>query len=516
MTGKDINNWIMYHEIYQLARLGFKKAKIARYLVLDSRTVGKYLAMSEADYERFLTGPGRRDKKLSEYEEFVRDRLVEFPDTSAAQMYDWLKEHHPEFPDVTGRTVYNFVMFVRAEHNIPVVGPQREYFPVEELPYGRQGQVDFGEYNMRTPSGGRKKVYFFVMVLSRSRMKYLWFSEVPFTAALTSQTHEQAFAFFGGVPHTIVYDLDRIMVTSENLGQVLLTAAFKAYVASAGFELHFCRPADPESKGKVENVVGYVKKNFLYNRAYVDCDGLNSQGLAWLARTANHLPHNVTKKSPQTEHLIEQQHLTPHKPVLMENDYQSYYVRKNNCIPYKSNFYSLPAGTYQGRGSQVLLKKSGQTIDIYSLDEQLICSHQIASSTGKTVINTNHRRDSSKSLEELMSQAAGRFSDPDRARQYFGHIQERLPRYIRDHLQCILKALTDVAAEQADGALNFCMTHQLYSGTEFEQVLRVQASQTKQTVRPDPITLLHTDVVEKARQAPQASKLDDYESIINP
>lgn len=516
MTGKDINNWIMYHEIHQLARLGFKKAKIARHLVVDPRTVGKYLAMSEEDYQRFLTSGSQRNKKLSEYEGFVRDKLIDFPDTPAAQMHDWLKEHHPDFPDLTGRTVYNFVMFVRASHNIPVVGPQRDYFPVEELPYGQQAQVDFGQYNMRTPSGGRKKVYFFVMVLSRSRMKYLWFSETPFTAALASQAHEQAFAFFGGVPHTIVYDLDRIMVVDENMGEVLLTAAFKAYVASVGFNLHFCRPADPQSKGKVENVVGYVKKNFLTNRAYVDCDGLNSQGLEWLARTANHLPHNLTKKSPQTEHLIEQQHLSPHQPVLTENDYQTYHVRKNNAIAYRSNFYSLPEGTYQGRGSQVLLKQTGQTIDIYSSDEQLICSHQIAGGEGKTVINTNHRRDRSKSLEELMSQAAGCFPDPERARQYFARIQERLPRYTRDHLQCILKALRGVAAGQAEVALSFCLTNELYSGSEFEQVLRVQASQTKKATQSDPVRLLHTDVVEKARQAPEVSKLDDYESIINP
>lgn len=516
MTGKDLNNWIMYHEIHQLARLGFKKAKIARYLVIDVRTVAKYLAMSEEDYQRFLACGSQRNKKLNAYEGFVRDKLIEFPDTSAAQMHDWLKEHHPDFPAITGRTVYNFVMFVRGQHNIPVVELQRDYFPVEELPYGQQAQVDFGQYNMRTSSGGRKKVWFFVMVLSRSRMKYLWFSEVPFTASATSQAHERAFAFFGGVPETIVYDLDRIMVIDENMGEVLLTAVFKAYVGSVGFKLHFCRKADPQSKGKVENVVGYVKKNFLYNRPYVDTDGLNTQGLAWLGRTANHLPHNVTKKSPQAEHLMEQQHLRPHKPVLMENQYRSYYVRKNNTISYRSNFYSLPAGTYQGRGSQVLLKEAGQTIAIYSRDEQLICSHHIAGGKGKTVINTNHRRDSSKSLEELMNQAVSCFPDRDRARQYFRGIQGRLPRYTRDHLQCILKALSGVAAEQADGALNFCLTNELYSGTEFEQVLRVQTSETKKATRADPITLLHADVVKKARQTPQASNLDDYETIINP
>jgi hypothetical protein len=64
--------------------------------------------------------------------------------------------------------------------------------------------------------------------------------------------------------------------------------------------------------------------------------------------------------------------------------------------------------------------------------------------------------------------------------------------------------------------LSFCLTHQLYSGTEFEQVLRVQASETKKATQADPITLLRADVADKARQAPQASKLDDYESIINP
>ncbi|MEX2410894.1 MAG: IS21 family transposase, partial [Candidatus Paceibacterota bacterium] len=284
----------MYHEIHQLSRLGFKKAKIAHFLVLDVRTVGKYLAMSEDDYAQLLSRSRQRNKKLSPYEGFVRDRLSKFPDTSAAQMHDWLKEHHEDFPDITGRSVYNFVMFVRGEHNIPVVGIQRDFFPVEELPWAEQAQVDFGQYNMRTTAGTRKKVWFFVMVLSRSRMKYLWFSECPFTSESVCWAHEWAFAFFEGVPFTMVYDLDRIMVVDENMGEVLLTAAFKAYVRSVGFKLHFCRKADPQSKGKVENVVGYVKKNFLYNRTYHDLTSLNQQALAWLHRTANHLPHNVT------------------------------------------------------------------------------------------------------------------------------------------------------------------------------------------------------------------------------
>lgn len=516
MTTKDLNNWIMYHEIHQLARLGFSKAKIARYLVADPRTVSKYLTMSEDDYERHLSAGRQRNKKLSGYEDFVKDKLIDYPDTSAAQMHDWLKEHHSDFPDITGRSVYNFVMFVRAEHNIPVVGIQRDYFPVEELPWGQQAQVDFGEYNMRKSAGGRKKVYFFVMVLSRSRMKYLWFSDTPFTAATVCQAHQLAFGFFRGIPATIVYDLDRILVVDENMGEVLLTAAFKAYVGSAGFKLHFCRKADPQSKGKVENVVGYVKKNFLYNRAYVDLEGLNSQALAWLGRTANHLPHNVTKTSPQSQHLIEQEHLTPYKPIPMKNEPRAYHVRKNNTISYRSNFYSLPEGTYQGRGTEVLLKETGPTFSVYSADEELICTHQLARGKGKTIINTNHRRDTSKSLNELIGQAAGGFTHRDRARTYLAHIRQRLPRYIRDHLQCITAALNGAGVEAADKTLEFCLKNELYSGREFEQVLRVHCSGPAHSAAPRPTALLHTDHGEKANQAPQTSNLDDYETIINP
>lgn len=167
------------------------------------------------------------------------------------------------------------------------------------------------------------------------------------------------------------------------MGEVLLTAAFKAYVGSVGFKLHFCRKADPQSKGKVENVVGYTRKNFLYNRAYEDLPVLNSQALGWLARTANYLPHNVTKKSPQSQHALEQPHLTPHKPIPLENPSRAYHVRNNNTISYRSNFYSLPEGTYQGRGTRVLLKQTGPSLSLYSLQQTLICTHRSAKAKAK-------------------------------------------------------------------------------------------------------------------------------------
>ena len=511
----------MYHEIHKLSRMGFTKARIARYLVLDARTVGKYLSMSEKEYEDFLIANDERSKKLSPYEDFVKDNLQKFPDTSSAQIHDWLKERYQELPGVSPRTVYNFVAFVRQKHNIPVENTARQYFPIEELAYGEQAQVDFGQYNMRTPQAKRVKVWFFTMVLARSRMKYLWFLDTPFTAQLVCKAHEQAFEFFKGIPKVVVYDQDRVMVVDENIGDIILTDGFKSYIRSRNFQLHFCRKADPESKGKVENVVQYVKKNFLYNRVFHDCDTLNEQALAWLGRTANALTHNHTKKVPMEEFITEQQHLNVYTPLsvnIPEED-NLYQVRKTNEIAYKSNFYTLPQGTYQGSETKVRVREKDQHIYIYTSgeDNQLICSHQLSNEQGKTIINNNHKRDTSKSIDQMMEKITGSFSDHKQAHDYLQAIREQYPRYIRDHLLVISKAVNENKPQVLEKTLQYCIEYQLYNGNEFWQVFNVTDEENEDTTsQHQDIKLLNKTNLAKADENPQKSDLEDYESIINP
>lgn len=515
MTKKDISNWIMYHEIHKLKRYGFSDSKIAAYIVADIRTVSKYLQMSEEDYENFLLSALEREKVLSPYEDFVKEKLNQFQETSSAQIHDWLKEHHADFPPVSVRTVYNFVMFVRQKHNIPFVKISREYFPVEELPYGEQAQVDFGEYNMRMSDGKKKKVKFFVMVLSRSRMKYVWFWDKSYTAQTVCEAHEKAFAFFNGITNTIVYDQDRTMMVDENIGDYILTTTFKQYTNSRGFKLHFCRKADPESKGKVENVVQYVKKNFLYNRLYEDLETLNTQANAWLHRTANFLPHNYTKKTPQSEYFIERSYLKPYKPLIIENkEVDMHHVRKTNIIAWKSNFYTVPMGTYQGPETRVVVKEKDNTIEIYNPKNELICIHQLSSQTGQTIANTNHKRDTSISLEEMMSHTCACFTNQELALQYLQEIRDRHTRYTRDHLQAILKTLSNFKKQDADNTLEFCLQNELFNGNEFCEVIHVLLTEPK-SERTKPIKLLDKNNLEKANQIPQTSNINDYQNIIN-
>ncbi|MDA3883026.1 MAG: IS21 family transposase [Bacteroidales bacterium] len=518
MNNKNLNNWIMYHELHRLYRLGFSNTKIANFLVMDARTVGKYLTMNEQEYEHHLVRISERKKILSGYETFVVNKLTEFQDTPAAQIHDWLKECHSDFPEVSPRTVFNFVMYVRQKHNIPFVPAVREYFPIEELPYGDQTQVDFGDYNMRTSSGKRQKVKFFAMVMSRSRMKFVWFLNKPFTAQTVSQAHEHSFNFFGGIPKTIVYDQDRTMVVDENLGDIILTHAFKQYTKSRSFNLHFCRKADPESKGKVENVVQYVKKNFLYNRHYSDLETLNNETIAWLARTANYLPHNSTKKSPATEFEIEKKHLAPYVPMALQNkEKKKYTLRKDNTINYKSNFYTVPQGTYSAINTDVLVVEKDGCIEVYSIKNELITTHKISSLKGKIISNTNHRRDTSKSLDDMIQKTANSFTDSELAVKYILKIKNKVPRYTRDHLQVILKTLSNINKETADKTLKFCVENNILNAYDWEHVAHVfvEKKESNKTIETPDIKPLNAIANKKINESPQLSNINDYEDIIN-
>ena len=521
MNKKVLNYWMMYHEVHKLQRLGFSKAKIARYLVMDKRTVKKFLKMSEADFEAYLIKQDFRPKILEPYEEFVKNKLTQFEDTSAAQMFDWLKEYHPDLPPVSVRTAYNFVMYVRQKYNIPIVTDDtRTYFPVEELPYGDQAQVDFGQYNMRTPDQRRKKVHFFTMVLSRSRMKYVWFLDAPFTAQTMCQAHENAFDFFEGIPNTMVYDQDTVMVVDENIGNIILTNTFRKYTSSRSFQMHFCRKSDPESKGKVENVVKYVKNNFLYNRVFYELETLNTEVLAWLGRTANHLQHNYTKKQPDSEFVFERPCLKPYTPLAIKNNEQKEYaVRKNNQVAYHSNFYSVPEGTYQ-QGIWTVNIKNNQdnTIDIFDKAGQLLGNHTISLEKGKTIINNNHKRDRSKSITQMMETTASYFSNPDVAENYLQQIKKAYPRYCRDHLQHMINTLKrENNLSVANKTLRFCIENELFNAHEFEQVLHVFSAEAVEVVKaPDKIKLLGGDSTfsAKAEVAPQKSDIETYENIL--
>ena len=508
----------MYHEIHKMSRQGHSISHISEYLGINWRTVSKYLKMDEREYESFLTTTNNRSKELSQYETFVKIKLEKYPDTSSSQMHDWLKEFDENFPKVNPKTVYNFVMWVRQAYAIPKTKQEREYIIVEELPYGKQAQVDFGEYNMRTSTGGRKKVYFFAMVLSRSRFKYVFFSNVPFTSSQSVKAHEKAFAHFQGIPCEIVYDQDSVFIHDENKGDLLLTEIFKTYVNQRNFKIYFCRKSDPETKGKVENVVKYVKQNFLYNRSYFDLDTLNDEALAWLYRTANHQPHGKTKQPPQEQWEIEKAHLKAYAPMNFQfNETKTYTVRKDNTISYKSNLYTLPQGTWAGHGTTVEVFETDGRLNINDLKGNIICSHPVSPGKGKTIFNNDHKRDKTARINQMIIETAEKFDNPSNAVSFFELIRIEKPRYIRDQLQAISECFGTFRTEILNMSLAFCIDKKIYNATDFKAIATKIERETTNNPPDESVQIktLPDRLANLDKLTPNASDIIDYESFMS-
>ncbi|WP_245395075.1 DDE-type integrase/transposase/recombinase [methane-oxidizing endosymbiont of Gigantopelta aegis] len=108
-------------------------------------------------------------------------------------------------------------------------------------------------------NGVETTVYFVVFVLSFSRLMHVSVSDKPIDTERFIQMHDAAFRYFGGVTAECVYDQTKLVVIEELYRELTVNARFNEYATHAGFRIHACEGYDPESKGKVEAGVKYVK-----------------------------------------------------------------------------------------------------------------------------------------------------------------------------------------------------------------------------------------------------------------
>ncbi len=258
-----MKGYCVYNKIQQLKAMGFKCAAAAKRLNIDRRTAGHYWNMSVDEYEAYLDRQ-RRESSLDHYKQTIIAWLREHPTLSAAQVCDWLKEHYNA--KYSERTVSRYVKKLRQDYNLKETANPRDYEAVPELPPGQQMQVDFGQAILQNAEGGTTKVYVAAFLLSHSRYKYAECQSRPFTSVDLVKICHNCFRYFGGMPQEMVFDQDSIVCVSENAGEIIYTYEFEKFRQECKVSVYMCRGADPESKGKIENTVKYIKGNFLRNR----------------------------------------------------------------------------------------------------------------------------------------------------------------------------------------------------------------------------------------------------------
>lgn len=137
---------------------------------------------------------------------------------------------------------------------------QEMFVPLTHAP--GEAQADFGEAQVIV-GGVEQKAHYLAIDLPHS--------DDCFVMAFPAETmeaflegHVQAFAYFGGVPTTILYDNTRLAVAKIlGDGTRQKTRAFSELQSHYLFAEKFGRPAKGNDKGKVEGIVGYARRNFL-------------------------------------------------------------------------------------------------------------------------------------------------------------------------------------------------------------------------------------------------------------
>jgi len=467
-----LKGWPVYQDIQQLKEMGLNKSQAERLIGINWKTVDNYWEMTPEEFAARQKKSKNRRKNLESFKEQILDWLHKYPDLSGAQVHDWLKEHYGDRYQGKERTLRRYISSLRQEYQITKGQRQRQYQAVQELPPGQQAQVDLGYTEVLTTTGKQIKLYGFGFVLSCSRYKYVEWIDKPFTATTFTQALYRAIEFIGGMPKEIVFDQDRVLAVSENYGDIIHTEEFERFRQNMRFKVYLCRGYDPQSKGKIEAVIKYVKYNYTAHRLFDSLALWNEGCIDWLNRTGNAKLHSITKKVPAEVFKAEQEYLQP-IPTIINNSEESLTrnVRNDNTVLYLSNRYRVPKGTYYP-GRTVKLKVKDDMLEIYNTEsKELIIKHRISKKKGVIVPN-RVQRDYSHKISELRDKAIALLQGSEQAIYFLDQIKQEKPRYIRDQLQLIITEAVKYPENIIEDALKYCIKRQLWSAVEFRDVLK--------------------------------------------
>ena len=506
---------VMWYKVKELKSKGLHCAQIARELGLHRHTVEKYVKMSLEEFQASEAYERDFKYKLDIFEEEVKNELIRAPYLSSRQVHDHLREHHTDFPTVSEKTVFNFVMRIRDKYQISKTY-EETFRPMEKQPESAPGvsmQADFGEYWMHMDDTRRVKVYFFAAVMSHSRHKFAYFSKTPFTSELAIYAHQLAFQFYGGKPKEIVYDQDKVFIHNENLGDVVLTKAFQAFVSSEHFQCVFCRKSDPQSKGKVENVVKYIKYGFLRGREFTNIEMLNESALRWLARTANGLPHSTTKRIPAEAFKEEQSYLTPYTgtPLHPQDGMKEYLVRRDNTINFHSHFYNVPTGTFNGDGTFVWVCVKDDHVEIYNNETgKMLVRHPVAHIPGEAILDETIQRSKLPCRKELENYILSYLDGNALVAMWLKNLYETKPRYYRANISRINAELESFLPEALIKSFEVCLDKGDYNANDLIIYCERHFGRIPKGPREPSLAEL---LPETLHDGPQRSNINDYKSI---
>lgn len=338
---------------------------------------------------------------LSELETLVRQTLSEKPppqnQSSLAPYRELVRQLRKEGVEMTAilqrlqergyRGSYSSVrrMVANLEQKQPDVVVRMECKP------GEEAQADFGYAGLLWDPQTQKsrRAWAFVMTLSWSRHQYV---EFVFDQTLPTWLllHRHAFEWFGGVPERIVIDNLKAAIVKACFDDPVVQQAYRECAEHYGFLIAPCRVRTPQHKGKVENGVHFVKRNFLGGRTPTSLSQTNQDVRTWCTTTAGLRTHGTTREQPLTRfHATEQSRLKalPIAPYDLAV-WKEATVGADGHVTFDNAYYSVPFRL--SRGTKVRVRGGTQSVAIFSTTHELLTTHDRAAQAGERITHPDH------------------------------------------------------------------------------------------------------------------------------
>lgn len=211
----------------------------------------------------------------------------------------------------------------------------------------------------------------FCAVLGWSRLRFVRVARDE-TAATTFAMLADCFDQLGGVPAKVLADRMGCLKGGVVANVVIPTPDYVRFATHYRFKPDFCHPADPESKGIVEHLVGYAKRDLVLPDGIDDVAVLNETCEQWCAEV-NARRHSETCAVPN-DRLVEERAVLRELPMLRPRIGRSELrkVDKLSTIRVASARYSVP---HRLVGIQVEAVTFDGRVRIYTLDGGLVADH---------------------------------------------------------------------------------------------------------------------------------------------
>ena len=229
-------------------------------------------------------------------------------------------------------------------------------------------------------------LFVFCAMLAWSRWRFVFFAD-NLRAETTFAALAACFEELGGVPKTVLSDRMGCLKGGTAAGVVVPTADYVRFATHYGFRPDFCEGADPESKGIVENLVGYVKSDLMIpaELTVADLSAANTAGRAWMVEV-NSVPHSEIMAVP-AERLVTERELLKALPSLRAR-IGKLVIRKVDrlsCVRFGSARYSVPT---RHIGKQVEVRVVDGRVEVILLGA-VVAEHCLVS-PGEASVNDDH------------------------------------------------------------------------------------------------------------------------------